>query len=163
MSDIFFQGWSGLGRVVIVSVVAYAALVLMLRVSGKRSLAKLNAFDLIVSVALGSVLATTLLSKTVALAEGLTAFAMLLLLQFLIAWTSSRNEKFKEVISNPPTLLYHQGFLEGPMKAARVSSEELRQVARCSGRAQLTDVASIVLESDGTFSVLTDDPTPLTR
>lgn len=63
MDHILFQSWSGLGRVTIVGLTAYLALVLMLRVSGKRSLAKLNAFDLVVTVALGSTLATTLLSK----------------------------------------------------------------------------------------------------
>jgi len=85
MDHILFQSWSGLGRVTIVGVAAYLALVLMLRVSGKRSLAKLNAFDLVVTVALGSTLATTLLSKTVPLVEGVAAFAVLLLMQYAIA------------------------------------------------------------------------------
>lgn len=70
MDHILFQSWSRLERVAIVGVAANLTLLLMLRVSGKRSLAKLNVFDLVVTVALGSTLATTLLSKTVALAEG---------------------------------------------------------------------------------------------
>ena len=77
MDHILFQSWSRLERVAIVGGAAnlpllllLLLLLLMLRVSGKRSLAKLNVFDLVVTVALGSTLATTLLSKTVALAEG---------------------------------------------------------------------------------------------
>ena len=70
MDHILFQSWSRLERVAIVGGAANLPLLLMLRVSGKRSLAKLNVFDLVVTVALGSTLATTLLSKTVALAEG---------------------------------------------------------------------------------------------
>jgi len=70
MDHILFQSWSRLERVAIVGVAANLTMLPMLRVSGKRSLAKLNVFDLVVTVALGSTLATTLLSKTVALAEG---------------------------------------------------------------------------------------------
>lgn len=66
----FFDGWTGLLRVLVVGTLAYAALVLLLRVSGKRTLSKMNAFDLVVTVALGSTLATVLLSRDVALAEG---------------------------------------------------------------------------------------------
>ena len=54
----FFDSWAGLGRVLVVGVLAYSALVLLLRISGKRTLTKMNAFDLVVTVALGSTLAT---------------------------------------------------------------------------------------------------------
>ncbi len=74
----FFQNWSGLLRTVVVGVLAYVALVALLRVSGKRTLSKMNAFDFVVTVALGSTLATILLSKNVALAEGVVAFAVLI-------------------------------------------------------------------------------------
>ncbi len=84
----FFSTWAGLGRTVIVGVLAYAGLVALLRLSGKRTLAKMNAFDLVVTVALGSTLATILLSKTVPLAEGILAFALLIALQYVIAWLS---------------------------------------------------------------------------
>lgn len=107
MDHILFQSWSGLGRVAIVGVATYLALVLVLRVSGKRSLAKLNAFDPVVTVALGSTLATTLLSKTVALAEGVTAFTVLLLMQYAIAWAGTRSDRFQRLVSTVPTLLYH--------------------------------------------------------
>lgn len=52
-----FQGWPGLARTAVVGSMAYAGLVLFLRISGKRTLSKLNAFDLVVTVALGSTLA----------------------------------------------------------------------------------------------------------
>jgi uncharacterized membrane protein YcaP (DUF421 family) len=80
----FFDSWMGLLRVVVVGTLAYVILVLLLRVTGKRTLSKMNAFDLVVTVALGSTLATVLLSKDVALAEGVVAFALLVLLQYAI-------------------------------------------------------------------------------
>jgi len=62
----------------------------VLRVSGKRTLAKLNAFDFVVTVALGSTLATILLNSTVSWAEGAVALAVLAGLQFLVAVVASR-------------------------------------------------------------------------
>jgi uncharacterized membrane protein YcaP (DUF421 family) len=90
-----FQSWTGLGRVLLVGTLAYAALVLLLRISGKRTLSKLNAFDLVVTVALGSTLATVLLSKSVALAEGVLALCLLVSLQYAIAWLSVRSSGFQ--------------------------------------------------------------------
>ena len=72
----FFNGWIGLARVILVGAFAYFGLIILLRISGKRTLSKMNVFDLIVTVALGSTLATVLLSKDIALAEGITAFAL---------------------------------------------------------------------------------------
>ena len=71
----FFHSWFDLLRVAVVGTLAYSALIVWLRISGKRSLSKWNAFDFIVTIALGSTLATAFLSKDVALAEGVFAFA----------------------------------------------------------------------------------------
>jgi uncharacterized membrane protein YcaP (DUF421 family) len=60
----WFDSWAQVGRVVLVGAATYGVLVLLLRVSGKRTLAKLNAFDLVVTVALGSTLATVLLDSS---------------------------------------------------------------------------------------------------
>ena len=109
----FFDDWTGLGRVLIVGTLAYAALVLFLRISGKRTLTKLNAFDFIVTVALGSTLATVLLSESVALAEGALAMALLIALQFAITWLSVRAPWFRALVKSEPTLIFRDGrFLE---------------------------------------------------
>jgi uncharacterized membrane protein YcaP (DUF421 family) len=113
----FFDSWAGLGRVLLVGPLAYVALVTILRISGKRTLTKLNAFDLVVTVALGSTLATVLLSKSVALAEGVMAIALLVFFQFAITWLSVRSGGFRDLIKSEPTLIMHQGeFLEGPCR-----------------------------------------------
>lgn len=84
-------------------------MVLLLRVSGKRTLTKMNAFDLVVTVALGSTLATVLLTKSVALAEGLTAFVLLIFLQFVLTWLSVRSRAVSRLVKSEPTLLVYQG------------------------------------------------------
>jgi len=73
-----FQNWSGIVRTLLVGTLAYVTLVLFLRISGKRTLAKLNAFDLVVTVALGSTLSAILLQESIALAEGAAALALLI-------------------------------------------------------------------------------------
>ena len=90
MHPIFFSGWDSLLRTLVVGVLAYAALVVILRASGNRTLSKMNAFDFVVTIALGSTLATVLLSKSVALAEGVFALALLVALQFAVTWSSVR-------------------------------------------------------------------------
>ena len=157
----FFDDLTGLLRVVVVGTLAYLALLVLLRVSGKRTLAKLNAFDFVVTIALGSTLATVLLSKDVALAEGVTALGLLIALQYGVAWLVSRSNRFEAMVKAQPTLLYRNGFLVKAMRASRVSENELRQAARSKGHADLLDVAAIVLESDGTISILPAIPEAL--
>ena len=151
----FFTGWSGLYRTVIVSVLAYAALVLLLRISGKRTLSKMNAFDLVVTVALGSTLATILLNKNVALAEGVTAFAMLILLQFTVAWISVRSRTARKLVKSEPALLFYRGeFLDCSMRKERVTREEVKAAIRAAGLSSTADAEAVVLETDGEFSVV---------
>ncbi|MEW5928600.1 MAG: YetF domain-containing protein [Gemmatimonadota bacterium] len=154
----FFNSWFDLLRVLLVGTAAYVALVGMLRVSGKRTLAKMNAFDLVVTVALGSTLATVLLSKEVALAEGLLAFATLIALQFGVAWLSVRSRRVQELVKSEPALLFFEGrYLDGALRRERVAREEVRSAIRAGGIASLEDVAAVVLETDGTFSVVRAD------
>jgi uncharacterized membrane protein YcaP (DUF421 family) len=151
----FFDNWLGLLRVLVVGVLAYLALIVLLRVSGKRTLSKMNAFDLVVTVALGSTLATILLTKDVALAEGVLAFALLIALQFLITWLSVRSATVRRFVKAEPTLLLHRGrFLEQAMQAERVTEAELRAAVRAQGVATLEDVEAVVLETDGSFNVV---------
>lgn len=151
----FFDSWSGLFRVLVVGISAYAALILLLRVSGKRTLSKMNSFDFVVTIALGSTLATVLLSKDVALAEGITAFALLIFLQFAITWLSVRSKTVRHMVKDEPRLLFHRGeFLHGAMHEVRVTPEEVRQAARTGGFAELDDVGAVVLETDGSMSVM---------
>ena len=151
----WFNGWWELLRLLLVGTAAYAALVLLLRTTGKRTLSKLNAFDLVVTVALGSTLATVLLNKDVSLSEGLAAFALLCGLQWAVAFLSVRSERFQGWVKARPTLLYYRGsFLEGVMRRERLTREEVLAAVRGSGKASLERVGAVVLETDGSLSVL---------
>lgn len=151
----FFSGWDSLLRTLIVGVLAYVALVVFLRVSGKRTLSKMNAFDLVVTVALGSTLATVLLSKDVALAEGLLAFGLLICLQFIVTWSSVRARWVRRVATGEPMMLFYEGnFLPKTLRKARVTEDELRAAIRSAGVNSMSKVHAVVLETDGSFNVV---------
>ncbi|ONF70470.1 DUF421 domain-containing protein [Amycolatopsis keratiniphila] len=151
----FFDSWAGLGRVLLVGVPAYVLLISVLRLSGKRTLAKMNAFDLVVTVALGSTLATILLSADVALAEGVLALALLIGAQFAVAWSAVRSRKLRETVRAAPTLLVWQGaFRTQAARDQRVSRPEVLQAIRSQGMGGLDQVTAVVLEADGSLSVI---------
>jgi uncharacterized membrane protein YcaP (DUF421 family) len=115
----------------------------------------MNAFDFVVTVALGSTLATVLLSKDVTLAEGVTAFALLIGLQFVVTWLSVRWPIVRRLVTAEPTLLLYRGqFLPDAMKRARMTREEVRSAVRSQGIASLDAVEAVVLETDGSVSVV---------
>ena len=153
----FFDSWFDLFRVIVVGSLAYAALVAFLRATGKRTLSKLNAFDLVVTVALGSTLATVLLNADVSLSEGVLAFALLIGLQYGITWLSVRSERFQGMIKAEPTLLLYRGrYLRDAMRRQRVTTEEILSVLRTEGVTRVEDAGAVVLETDGSISVLSD-------
>ena len=69
MSKLFFDSWDSILRTAVITILAYILMIFFLRISGKRTLSKMNAFDFVVTIALGSTLATVSLSKNVALAD----------------------------------------------------------------------------------------------
>lgn len=154
MNHLFFNGWEPLARTMIVGSLAYISMVLLLRMSGNRTLSKMNAFDFIVTIALGSTLASALLSKSVALSQAVAAFALLIGAQFLVTWLSVRVSWVKRTITGEPTLLFHQGqFIEDNLRRARVTHDEILSACRATGAGTLADVGAVVMETDGSFSV----------
>jgi uncharacterized membrane protein YcaP (DUF421 family) len=142
-------------RVALVAPAAYIALIVLLRISGKRTLSQFNAFDFVVTVAIGSMLATIVVSRDVQLPVGIIGFALLILLQFVVAWLVCRIPRVECAVKARPSLLLQNGeFLNETMLDERVSEEEIRMAIRKTGNGDLADIAAVVLETDGSFSVI---------
>lgn len=151
----FFDSWSDLLRVPLVGTLAYVGLVVLLRISGNRTLSKMNSFDLVVTVAFGSTLATILVSRDVSLSEGLMAMALLVLLQFIITWLSMRSQLVRRAIKTQPAILLENGkFLPAAMLEVRVTENEIRGAVRQHGIGGMELVALVVMETDGSLSVI---------
>lgn len=153
--EMFFSSWDALTRTLVIGVLAYLGIVFALRVSGKRTLSKWNAFDFVVTVALGSALATTIISKQASLLQGLLAFSVLIFLQLAVTWLSVRSRRLERVVKARPTLLLYRGrYLHARLRQERVSEEEVRAALRGQGVADVESVWAVVLETDGDFSVI---------
>jgi len=152
---LLFQGWYGLARVLVAGVLGYVALVFFLRASGKRTLSKMNAFDLVVTVALGSSFGTVLLSKQVAILEGVLAFGLLVGLQYAVAWASVRSRRVERAVKSQPTLVFFRGeFLRATLRQERVTESEIRAALREQGYGSLAEVEAVVLATAGELSVI---------
>ena len=150
-----FDGWNNLIHTLVMGSLTYLVLVLLLRISGKRTLSKWNAFDLVVTIAFGSMLASSVLSKDTALAQVVVGFALLIVLQLIITWLSVRSPLFQSWIKAKPTLLLHRGrLLEEAMRRCRVPKSEILSSLRANGIGNLEEVEAVVLETDGSFSVI---------
>jgi uncharacterized membrane protein YcaP (DUF421 family) len=161
----FFAGWQPMVRILVVGVPTYVLVLAMLHFGGKHSLAKTNAYGLVVTVALGSALASAVLTEQVSLAEGVFAIALLLALQYAMSVCISRWQRAERFLTQRPTLLLRHGrLLRDALRREQVTESEVLAAVRKHGQCTLERVGAVVLETDGSFSVLDTlgaDPTAL--
>lgn len=154
-SEMFFAGSHRLVRVLILTLLGYLALLVMLRLSRKRSLAKMNVFDFVYIVIIGELIAITILDEDVALAEGMAAVGLLILLQVVLSWLTTRSALLEHVINGEPTLLMRRGrFLRDAMQEQRMTEREILYAVRAEGLADLDKVEAVVLETNGLLSII---------
>jgi len=131
------------------------------REQGARTLAKMNVFDWVVTVALGSTLATILVNQNVSLVQGALALALLIGMQFIVTWSGVRAKWVRRVVSGEPSLLLYDGcFLPAALKRERVNEDDVYAAVRASDITSLKQVRAVVLETDGSFSVLKNNGEP---
>lgn len=155
MIESLFGNGAALLHTLVIGFLSYFILIFLLRISGKRTLSKWNAFDFIVTIAFGSILATMLLSENTSLLQGVLGFGLLTLFQFLITWLSVRSGIIQSLIKAEPCLLLYQGeFQRDALKRERVAEGEVLAAIRANGCASIEKIAAVVLETDGSFSVI---------
>jgi len=154
MEHLFFKDWPAVLHIVICAVISYIVLFIFIRISGKRTLAKLNAFDFVVTVTLGSTLSSMILKK-VPLVEGFVALITIIALQYLLAFLAKNSSKMEDVINSTPTLLFYDGkFIIPAMKKEVITEEEIYSEIRKYRLESLEDVQAVVMELNGTFTVV---------
>ena len=154
MEEIFFKDWSSVGHVAIATVIAFITLFLFVRISGKRTLAKLNAFDFVVTVALGSTLSYMMLSL-VPMLEGAVVLMLIIFLQYLFAWAARSSTKAEQLLNAVPRLLFYEGrFIGDAMEREALTEEEIYAAVRHAGIEHLEHVKAVVMELNGQISVI---------
>jgi uncharacterized membrane protein YcaP (DUF421 family) len=150
--------WNGIEpvlRVLFIAMTGYATLLIMLRVSGQRTLAQMTAMDLVVTVTLGSAFGRVLTAREVALVEVIAAFGALVLLQWLVAQMWGRTRRVRRSVAVWPTLLFYAGDpIPSALDRHHLLHDDLYTAARQQGMGSLEDVQAILLEANGAFTVL---------
>lgn len=159
--NFWFNGWAALARIEIFAVAAFVLLIGLVRILGKRTIATKNPSDFAFTVAVGSVLANWVLQPPVSVVEGVAAVTTLLVLQFLTGWLDTRYESVRTLTEGVPTLLAYRGrLLHENMRREHVNDHEIENALRQHGLDSIDDTSAIVLEIDGSFSVLRNDEEP---
>lgn len=151
----FWSGWEPIFRILVVGGISYAGLVILLRLSGKRTLTRMTTFDFVVAIAIGSAFGRILTASIVSISEAITAFILLIVLQTIFSFLEVRSKKFKKFTTTPPTLLYYNGeYLRKNMRKERIREDELLGAIRKKGFGALNEVKAVIFETDGSFSVI---------
>ncbi|SFN27695.1 DUF421 domain-containing protein [Salegentibacter flavus] len=132
----------------------YLAVIVFTRIAGKRSFSKMSSFDFAMTVAVGSILATTILSASVSLIQGIAGLAAVYILQMAAA-ICRRFSWFREAIDNSPLLLMDgKNILYENLKKARVTEGDLRSKLREANVLDLSQVRAVIFETTGDISIM---------
>ena len=160
------SSWQDTLRVALSVALLYPFVILSVRIAGKRSTASMNNYDWIFTVAMGSIVASGILSKEVAVTDSMAATALLLGFQWITTKLGVKTGWASRAIRARPTLLYYRGeFQRGAMISERVSRDDMEKAARRQGCSDMGQVEAIVMEADASLSVMRkiDGPSGLVR
>ena len=141
-------------RIVLSTMGIYFTVILFTRIAGKRSFSKMSSFDFSMTVAIGSVIASTILSPSISLVSGIIGLASIYILQILVA-IGRRYKLLKQAVDNSPLLLMDgRKIIKDNLKKARVTESDLRSKLREANVASLDEVLAVIFETTGDISVL---------
>lgn len=153
--------WSSILMVVLTTIGIYVTLITYTRLAGLRSFSKMSSFDFAMTVAIGSLIASTILTKDPPLIQAMIALAMLYILQMTVAKLRGKSKSVIYAVDNQPLLLMRGSeILDDNLKKAKVTNDDLRSKLREANVTQLSHVKAVVMEATGDVSVLHhEDPT----
>ncbi len=155
MQSWWWDSVENLGAALLSAAVFYAVLIGITRVAGLRAYSKMSGFDFPLTVAVGSIIASTILVPDPPLVRAALVMGWILLLQGGVAWLRSRFDRVRRLVDNEPVVLMREGrILEENMRKARVSLPELREKIREAGIHRLEHVGAVVLETTGNVNVI---------
>ena len=157
MDDVQFwwDGWRPVARILLLGTLGYATLIALLRISGQRTLATMTPFDFVITVTIGSAFGRVLTASEVPVSEMLVTFTLLVALQWVVALLRERYSFVHRLVDREPVVLYHRGQAnERALKRHRLTSDDLLSAARENGMGSLDQAEAVVLQSDGSFAVI---------
>jgi uncharacterized membrane protein YcaP (DUF421 family) len=159
MLSILPDDLSDLVNLLFETVVIVAVVVLLTRLNGLRSFSKQSSFDFPITVATGSIIATTIAGQETPVMIGVVAAAGLFAVQALVAVLRVNLNLFEKAVDNRPLLLMEgERIIEANLRAARMTREDLIAKLRMAGVTDLAQVRAVVFETTADVSVLAGPP-----
>jgi uncharacterized membrane protein YcaP (DUF421 family) len=154
----FFHSWGAVGHVIVATLLVYLFMIAALRVVGEQALAKMSGYDMVVTITIGSIIATVAVSRDISITEGVAALVTLLVLQEILRRVQSRFLSIHHIVREPPRLFVWDGqLLEDRLLASQLSGDEVRAAIRREGFSAIEQVQAVILENDGDWSVIRRD------
>ena len=151
-------------ELIVRSLVVYAFLILLLRLSGKRQVGQLAPFDLVLLLVLSNAVQNSMNGGDNSLVGGLVTAVTLIGANYMVGAATFRNKRLEAIIEGRPQIIVHNGkVFEDVMARAQLTHHELQAALRQAGCACVEDVQSAVLENNGAISVLTRRPVEAPR
>jgi uncharacterized membrane protein YcaP (DUF421 family) len=145
-------------------VVVYFFLVIGLRLAGKRELAQLNPFDLVVLLTLSNTVQNAIIGDDTSVTGGVIGAATLLLVNYLVVRFLFRHEKLDRLVEGKESVLIEHGkILKDRLTQEVLTLQELEAAAHKQGFGDLQEVDRAVLEPGGTISLIAKKPAPEER
>lgn len=155
MDPVLLDQQSDLARVILSAPIMYLTIVLLIRISGKRSTSQMNNFDWIVTVAIGSLAASGIVLKGVTVLESIGGIATLLLLQWILTKSVLHSRFVSRLVKAEPVVLVEKGeFREKAMRSERITKREVMSALRDNGLVDPDDAQWVILETDASMSVI---------
>lgn len=145
-------------EIVLRAAAVYAILWLLLRAMGKRELAEVTAFELVILVVLGDIVQQGVTQEDMSITGSALAVSTMGLLAVASSVLGERVPRARRVLEGKPSLVVHHGVVDEEVLALqRIPREELEEAARKRGIGDLGRVAWGIVETDGTFSFIEED------
>ena len=155
MENWIFASLPILIKVLLTVVAIFSIVILVTRMSGLRSFAKISSFDFASTIAIGSIIATIILNPGQSILKGAFALGGILLFQTIFTFLVRKVPAFEKLVTNKPLLIMKDGkILEDNLHSANLSEEDLIAKLREANVIDFNEVKAVVLESTGDVSVL---------
>jgi uncharacterized membrane protein YcaP (DUF421 family) len=147
--------WVAVAMVVLSTIGIYISLICFTRIAGLRSFSKMSSFDFAITVAIGSLIASTILAKDPPLLLAIVALGILFVVQMVVASLRGSSTIMSKLVDNQPLLLMdNERMLEENLKKAKVTHADLRAKLREANVTQMSQIKAVVMEATGDISVL---------
>jgi uncharacterized membrane protein YcaP (DUF421 family) len=142
-------------------IIVYIFLIVGVRLAGKRQLAQLNAFDLVVLLTLANTVQNAIIGDDNSITGGLIGAATLLIINYIVVWYLYDHQKLDHLIEGDADVLIADGKIrQDRLRKELITESELEAAARRQGFGSLTDVDRAILEPGGTISLVARKPAP---